>query len=632
MCGINAIVALKNNNIIDFLLNSLKQLQNRGYDSAGISIINNNKFSTIKYASTNKEDSIVKLENNINLINTSPDINIGMAHTRWATHGGRTDFNSHPHISNDGLFQVIHNGIIENYMELKKFLLDKGYTFYSQTDTEVIVNLISYNYNTIAKNIEQVDSENDDKSPIIYQAISNTLSSLEGTWGLVIMSIITPNHLYVVRHGSPILISINDDVVLISSEQSGFCGLVNNYIVLELNDLCQIYINKNENKIHTILNKKYTPREINLHSLTLTPDPYKHWTIKEINEQIESSLRAISLGGRLHDDNSVNLGGLKTHTQYLLEINNIILLGCGTSYHAGLVGTHYFKELNNFNTVLVFDGAEFTEKDIPRIGKTCLILLSQSGETKDLHRCIKIGRENDLFLLGIVNVVDSMIAREVDCGIYLNAGREVGVASTKAFTSQVIILSMLSIWFAQIHNINEHKRKKYIKNLRNISYNIRSIINNFENDKDKILNIFKNKQNMFILGKGKGEAIAKEGALKIKEISYIHAEGYSASSLKHGPFALLDENCSVILLSPMDEHYYKSRNAYEEIKSRISSILVITDNENDSFDNTFIIPHNETYIDLLSIIALQMIAYYLSIEKGINPDKPRNLAKVVTVE
>jgi glucosamine--fructose-6-phosphate aminotransferase (isomerizing) len=625
MCGINAVITLKKDiNIIHSLINSLKQLQNRGYDSAGLSIIHNNEFNTLKYASTNKEDSIEKLEKNIMNLSINEPIYIGMAHTRWATHGGRTDANSHPHISNDGLFQIIHNGIIENYSELKRFLMVKGFCFNSQTDTEIIVNLIAYHYNI-----------SDDKSDVVntvYNSITNTLGMLEGTWGLVILCKLTPNHLYAVRHGSPILLSISDDIVYISSEQSGFCGYINNYIVLDSNDLCQINIDHINNKINTQLNKKYIPKEVNNNTMVMTPEPYRHWTIKEINEQVESSLRAISLGGRLRDDNSVNLGGLREHIDYLMDINNIILLGCGTSYYAGMIGSHYFKELNNFNTVQVFDGAEFSERDIPKIGKTCFILLSQSGETKDLHRCINIGRENNIFLLGIVNVVDSMIAREVDCGIYLNAGREVGVASTKAFTSQVIILSMLSIWFAQIHNINENKRKKYIKNLRIISYHIKNIINRFEEEKERILELFRNKNNMFILGKGKSEAIAKEGALKIKEISYIHAEGYSASSLKHGPFALLDDGCSVILIAPYDEYYYKCKNTYEEVKSRIDSILVITNYENNNFDHSFMIPHNETYCELLSVIPLQLCAYYLSIEKNINPDKPRNLAKVVTVE
>jgi len=625
MCGINAVISLKKDtSVIPFLINSLKQLQNRGYDSAGLSIISNNNFKTLKYASTNSEDSIEKLEKNIHSIGLLESVCIGMAHTRWATHGGRTDINSHPHTSNDGLFQIIHNGIIENYLELKHLLIDSGFIFYSQTDTEIIVNMISYHYNLLENEMEITSRVN--------QAITNTLAILEGTWGLIIICKLTPDHLFTVRHGSPILISISDDIVLISSEQSGFCGYINNYIVLDSNDLCQINIDRTNNKINTQLNKKYIMKEINVNSLVLTPDPYPFWTIKEINEQVESSLRAISLGGRLRDDNRVNLGGLRDHNSYLMDIDNIILLGCGTSYHAGLIGMHYFKELGNFNTVQVFDGAEFSDRDIPKIGKTCFILLSQSGETKDLHRCISIGRENNIFLLGIVNVVDSMIAREVDCGIYLNAGREVAVASTKAFTSQVIILSMLSIWFAQIHNINENKRKKYIKNLRIISYHIRQIINRFEEERDRILNVLRNKNNMFILGKGKSEAIAKEGALKIKEISYIHAEGYSASSLKHGPFALLDCNCSVILLAPFDEHYCKCKNCYEEIRSRIDSILVITNQENNEFDNSFIIPSNETYNELLSIIPLQLTAYYLSIEKEINPDKPRNLAKVVTVE
>ena len=311
-------------------------------------------------------------------------------------------------------------------------------------------------------------------------------------------------------------------------------------------------------------------------------------------------------------------------------IDNLILLGCGTSYYAGLLGINYFKDLCNFNTIQIYDGAEFTKKDIPNIGKTALLLLSQSGETKDLHRCISIGKENNLFLIGVINVVDSMIAREVNCVCYLNAGREVAVASTKSFTSQSIILSMIAIWFSQIHNINFGKRKEYINCLRNLSNDIKKTIEISKKNKD-IINII-DKPNLFILGKGETEAIAKEGSLKIKEITYIHAEGYSSSSLKHGPFALLNKNFPVIIIAIKDNFYNKNINAYEQVKSRNSPIIFITDNSECKYDNKLIIPFNKIYGSLLSIIPIQLFSYYLAIKKNINPDKPRNLAKVVTVE
>ena len=609
MCGISAILT-KKSNVNELLYNSLKQLQNRGYDSAGITTLNS-KFSTIKYASDTNMLALDKLKNNLNIL---PHSNLGIAHTRWATHGSKTDINSHPHMSCDGKICLVHNGIIENFKIIKDNLTNEGYTFKSQTDTEVIANLIAFNYK---------------KNKDIIKSINLTNNVLKGTWGLAILCIDNPNTIFCVRHGSPILISENNDYVIICSEQSGFCGLVNNYFILENNDICIISLKNNKISVNT--NQNYSLKNIVEQNLELSHKPYPNWTLKEIMEQKNSCLRAISLGGRLLNDNEVRLGGLEIEKENLKRIENLIVLGCGTSYNAGLIGVSYFKNLCNFNTVTIYDGAEFTKKDIPKIGKTALLLLSQSGETKDLHRCIKIGRDNDLFLIGVINVVDSMIAREVNCGCYLNAGREMSVASTKSFTSQVIVLSMIAIWFAQIHEINLVKRKKYIKSLRNLGNDFNETLNiSKSNIKNYIHSL--NKNNLFVLGKEKAKAIALEGALKIKEITYNHAEGYSGSSLKHGPFALLDENTPVIMVMPNDEYYIKMENIYYEIKSRNSPIFVITNNKTCKLKNNIVIPDNLIYNDLLCIIPLQFIAYYISILKNINPDIPRNLAKVVTTE
>lgn len=610
MCGIIALLSLYDDKTINYLLNGLKQLQNRGYDSAGICTLDE-EFSLLKYASTKDIDSIKNLELNKFKLKKS---SIGIAHTRWATHGAKTDINSHPHISYDNKVVLVHNGIIENYSNLKLMLESKNIKFKSQTDTEVISNLIAFNYNKLGN---------------FSKAIRESINMMSGTWGLAIMNLDEPNKLYCIRHGSPLLVSQSDDIVMLSSEQSGFCGKTNNYFILDSNDICEI--SKENHKITVNTSKKYDLQNTLDLNFDLTPDPFDHWTLKEICEQFDASLRAISLGGRLLDDNKVRLGGLEGNKEVLKRIDNLIFLACGTSYYAALCGINYFKDMCNFNTLHIIDGAEFTEKDIPKYGNTALVMLSQSGETKDLHRCIKIGKDNDLFMIGVINVVDSMIARECNCGCYLNAGREVGVASTKSFTNQVILLSMIAVWFSQIHDKNNNKRKDYIQSLRNLPYDIKKVIDISLEKKDLFINLL-NKPSLFILGKGKSEAIAKEGSLKIKEITYIHAEGYSGSALKHGPFALLNENMPVILVSPNNEHYAKMNNAYEEIKSRFAPILFITDNDKCKYDNTIIIPKNKVYADLLCVIPLQIAAYYLSIERGLNPDMPRNLAKCVTVE
>ena len=607
MCGIISILS-KNNNIKNIIINGLEQLQNRGYDSAGITYFNQ-KFNTIKYASTNEIRAIEKLKIETKKIEK---FNLGIGHTRWATHGAKTNNNSHPHHSFDNKVILVHNGIIENFDQLKYKLIEQKITFKSETDTEVIANLIAFHYQT--NNF--IDS------------IKLTLDQLEGTWGLVIINTDTPNKLYCVRKGSPLLISQTEDFIMVSSELAGFNGLVSNYFILDGNDLCEMSLE--DNKLELKTQQKYQLKDNNINNFNLSPDPFPHWTIKEIEEQYESSIRALSFGGRLLDENKVKLGGLEPYIQILKRIDNIIFLGCGTSYNAALIGSNYFKELCNFNSISVYDGADFKANDIPKIGNTALIFLSQSGETKDLHRCINIGKELDLFLIGVINVVDSMIAREVDCGVYLNAGREVGVASTKCFTSQVIVLSLISIWFSQIHNHNVNQRKEYVESLRKLPNDIKNTIQVSKENIDRILDIV-NKDNLFILGKGISEYISYESALKIKEISYIHAEGYNGSSLKHGPFALLSEDFPVILISPNNIHYQKMLNVYQEIKSRNAPIIFITNVKTD-IENSLITPNNKKFGDLLTIIPMQLLAYNLSIKKNINPDYPRNLAKSVVVE
>ena len=618
MCGIFGIVLNKteNVNIYNLVIDGLMQLQNRGYDSAGICLIKNDQFEVTKYASTNKINALDKLVSlKLNSINSA----IAIGHNRWATHGMKNDTNAHPHLSNNNAFAIVHNGIIENYNELKEMLKNKMFNFKSQTDTEVIVNLLEYNYEL---------SENKD----IYEVIKTTVNMLTGTYGLLIQSVYEQNKLYCVRNGSPLLIGQNDDEVIITSEQSGFCNKMNNYITLHNDDICIITKCAYNIEVNTIYN--YTKKNITLVESNLTPYPYKHWTLKEIHEQPNVVLNSINKGGRIKNNYEVKLGGLEGYADALKNIQNIILLGCGTSYFAGLYGAYYFKHLCNFNTVQVYDGAEFNEYDIPREGNTAFILISQSGETKDLHRCIEIAKNNNNITIGIINVVDSLIAREVDCGIYCNAGKEVGVASTKAFTSQVVCLSMAAIWFSTLQGINEKKRQRIVADLHNLSSDIKLALDacsSLIKDYAKKLN----NNNMFLLGKGTDEYIAKEGSLKIKEISYIHSEGYSASSLKHGPFALLDENFPVIIFNLDQNHRAKTLNCYQEVASRGAPILIISNDMTLSREvmcDVIYVPENKSYSSLLGIIPIQLLAYHLSINKGINPDKPKNLAKVVTVE
>ena len=656
MCGIVAILnsgsgSGSGSETVHLLLNVLKRLQNRGYDSAGICTITDDTCETVvrKFASEDTLSALVKLTS-IQQVFTNSSIGIG--HTRWATHGGKTDANSHPHVSNDGVFIIVHNGIIENFHSLKTFLLEKGFTFASETDSEVICNLLSFHYDT-PDVFEETSA-----TQTVYDAIRKTTDMLQGTWGLCILCTDTPQSLYCTRNGSPVLIGLTETYAMVVSEQSGFEDDVVKYIVLNNYDICTISKKPHEEAGISI----QTTHAYKMKNIATTPFsthlPYPHWTLKEIHEQRESSLRAISFGGRLLSDNSVKLGGLDSHLELLMNVENLILLGCGTSYHAGMCGLHYFKDLCNFNCVQLFDGADFSLADVPKRGgggKTALLLLSQSGETKDLHRCIAIAKKHNLITIGIINVVDSLIAREVDCGCYLNAGREVAVASTKSFTSQCILLSMVAIWFSQIHDINDVKRHQYVEDLKQLSKDMDILLSDLEANVDEVLPLFSDQDNCFVLGKGDCEPVAREGSLKIKEISYIHSESYSTSSLKHGPFAILRRAFPVILIAPEDEHLTKNVNAFHEMQARYASLLVITNKgqkeKGGGGENAFVcssssssssssnetprvlyIPFNKTYNNILAAIVCQMVAYSLSIRRGINPDMPKNLAKVVTVE
>jgi glucosamine--fructose-6-phosphate aminotransferase (isomerizing) len=606
MCGI--VAYLGEDDFKNYILCGLRFLQNRGYDSVGISYISDCELSTTKFASTYVSDSLDKLEKEVHQKNRVSNCAIG--HTRWATHGNKTDINAHPHHDNKNRISLVHNGIIENYNELKKGLQHKGYFLKSQTDTEIIAVLIGYYL---------------DQNETMENAIQKTLYELMGTWALAIIHKDYPNKIWVTRNGSPLLLGMEEEYIMIASEQIAFNNYVKKYIVIDNHDL--IEITKKDGIIQYNKNiQRYTVKEKIYEDLELHPLNYDHWMLKEISDQPNSILTAINNGGRIDDGFQVKLGGLDTCKKRLLDIEHVIILGCGTSFHSGLWSLEIFKSLDLFITVSIFDGADFTVKDIPKRGRCGIVLISQSGETKDLHRCIQFIKEYDIITIGVVNVVDSLIARETDCGVYLNAGREVAVASTKSFTNQCVILSMIAIWFSQNKNTCIEKRRNIISDLRKLSIQMQNILDTKESLLP-IANMLKTSKTMFILGKGKSEAIAKEGSLKLKEVAYIHAEGYSSSALKHGPFALIEPNLPIILLDIDEEHRDKNNSAYQEIMAREANIIRISDKVGE-----ILIEKNKTYGGLLANMCIQLLSYYIALEKNIHPDFPRNLAKVVTVE
>ncbi len=610
MCGIVAFLS-RRKPAIQYLLNGITILQNRGYDSAGICTINKSqKFINTKYASVNCHSFALNiLKEKLYL---HEDNYIGIAHTRWSTCGIVNDQNAHPHLDYKNRVAIVHNGIIENYQEIKCFLTKKGIEFRSDTDTEVIVNLISYYLDEYCE---------------IWTAINKAMSQLQGTWGVVILYDQDPDHIYVCKKGSPLLVAYDNDFTIVASESAAFSQYTNKYIVLRDNEIVKLGVEKQ------LLDYEFKIIE-DLQEITLTPEPYPHWMLKEIFEQPTTSMRAINMGGRICDNYNVKLGGLSNHKEELLKIENLLIVASGTSYHAGLLGAKYFRYLKCFNTVNVIDAVEFILDDLP-MNMPGIIVLSQSGETKDVHRVVELAKSHSVIIIGIINVVGSLISRESDCGIYLNAGREVAVASTKSFTSQVIVLALMALWFSQnkIEGL-KYKRAGLIENIRNISLNFTDIIRNIStNIGDDLIERLKDTQHIFILGKGLTYPIAREGSLKIKEISYIHAESYSGGALKHGPFALIKQGMPILIIVLDNEDAEKMHIAAEEVKARGAYTIIITNLKkyNKSlYDYQIQIPDCGIMTSLMAILPIQYLAYKLALGLGYNPDFPRHLAKVCT--
>jgi glucosamine--fructose-6-phosphate aminotransferase (isomerizing) len=638
MCGITFIYSKKNINALEHIFNSLELIQNRGYDSMGICYMNSNtnKHDILKKASTSKKDCFDLLKNIY--IKKNLDSNIfskfALGHTRWATHGGKTDYNAHPHYSQNGDIILVHNGIINNFLAIKEFLIANNYKFYSDTDSEVIANLIEY-YTLTSVNFEE--------------ALKKCLQKLEGTWALIIVYTKIPDTYYITRKGSPLLLGYNTNYIICASETNGFVGLVYDYIPLSDNTIVKVNNNSykflGENNEYDLSNNNANNNSVKkaiYEDFHNAKKDYAHWMLKEIMEQPETIQKAYNYGGRINN-NKIKLGGLDRIINNINSIDFVYLIGCGTSFNASILGEIYFNEINYFINVKTVNACEFDENTLPNgrsIAKTVCIFLSQSGETIDVYNCLKICKQKKCLTMGIINKVDSLIAREVDCGVYLNAGSEISVASTKSFTSMLIVLSLISMWFID----NELNNIKNLNCLRVLSSNITQLLNN-----SKIMNkvsilktniINDNINSIFILGKHKLYPIACEAALKIKEVTYIHCEGFSAGSLKHGPFALLDSSNLTLLLIDYNDitNYANIKSTYYEILGRETNLFVITNSQTviDELqinESKYILLYKlDYYNEIIFTVLLQKLAYEISIAKNINPDKPRNLAKVVTVE
>ena len=599
MCGITG--CLQKKKAMVTVIGALHRLQNRGYDSAGVCCLHQNKLIIQKYISDSKQNAI-------DSINMDPisrfDTDIAIGHTRWATHGPKTVQNAHPHFDDTRRFSLVHNGIIENYQTLRSTLLQHNYQFYGQTDSEVAVKFLHF----------LIEHGGDIRA--FHQ-------SLQGSWAIIYMDSKQPNKLFFLKNGSPLIIGFNKDKdkIMFASELTGFDKDITKYHVIEDGDYGFVTVKK-----RAIVNstKQYQQKMVPHSLFETTLGEYPHWTLKEIHDQPWAIRQLIQ--SRLVKE---KLFFPELNTLPVKNSDHFIFLGCGTSYHAACTALPFFKKFSGA-TMEVIDGSDFEPEDIPPERNTLLILLSQSGETKDLYRALTIGKKHHLPSIGIINVENSLIARQVDAVLYLKAGREHAVASTKSFTNQVVMLLMLSLWLS---SEEQPDTKKYLRDMKNLPQDYERIIKLSLTEIPKMVPLFHGQNHCFILGKGMNEWIAKEGALKIKEISYIHAEGFSASALKHGPFALLTEKIPVILLANDDRYNHIISNATSEIKSRKATTIHITNKFSMAdTDQLFYYDTQSNLFPLLSIVPLQVLAYYLALEREHHPDYPRNLAKVVTVD
>ena len=614
MCGIVGYIGHRE--AYPIIIKGLKRLEYRGYDSAGITLFGD-------------ETHLVKTKGKVSDLEqlaSSEDIHgntLGLGHTRWATHGIPSNVNSHPHTSNSGNISIVHNGIIENYASLKKILIENGFTFSSDTDTEVLVNLIEY-----------VKISQDVK---IGQAVQIALNQVVGAYAIAVFDSERPNEVIVAKLGSPLAIGIGKDEYFIASDASPFIEYTNRTIYLEDNEMAVISRKKGFKMYSITSDTVVTPKiqEIQLSLEKIEKGGFDHFMLKEIHEQ-PTAITDTFRGRLFVEDQKINISGIEQHLDVFQHADRITIVACGTSWHAGLVAEYLFEDAARIPVEVEY-ASEFRYRN-PVINKgDVVIAISQSGETADTLAAIKLAKEKGAFVFGVCNVVGSSIARETDSGAYTHAGPEIGVASTKAFTTQLTVITMMALRLGQLRGtIDNDNFNRVATQLVTLPAQIQEVLK-YDTLIKKIAAAYKDASNFLYLGRGYNFPAALEGALKLKEISYIHAEGYPAAEMKHGPIALIDENMPVVVIATNKGHYEKIVSNVQEIKSRNAKIISIVTKGDESVkllsDHVIEIPEvTEALVPILASIPLQLLSYHIAVMRGCNVDQPRNLAKSVTVE
>ena len=610
MCGIVGYIG--NKNCVPILIDGLKRLEYRGYDSAGIGIIRDNDALVIK-----NKGKVSLLEEKLNEQTLSS--NLGIGHTRWATHGIPNELNAHPHTNSKNNLFIIHNGIIENFQVLKNALKALGYNFESDTDSEVFAHLIDSFLN---------------KGYNLSKSVQMALNEIEGTYGIAVIYTLEPDKIIVARKGSPLVIGLGEGENFVASDVSAILAHTKQVIYLDDGEFAEI--NKDSYSVKTIADETIEKEihEINMSLDDIDRGGFDHFMLKEIMEQPES-VRNSMRGRLLVEEGSAKLGGLTDVTDRLVNSKRIIISACGTSWHAALVGEYMLEQYARIPVEVEY-ASEFRYRNPIVSSEDSIFLISQSGETADTLAALREAKSKGALALGICNVVGSTIARESMAGVYIHAGPEIGVASTKAFTSQLVVLGLITLLISERKGLNKKKAIDLAKELRSIPEKIEQILKLNEGI-ERLAENFKNAQNFLYLGRGYNFPVALEGALKLKEISYIHAEGYPAAEMKHGPIALIDENMPVVFIAPKDSTYEKVLSNIQEVKARGGKIIAIADDEDGDIDElvdySIKVPRTiEILTPILTSIPLQLLAYHIAVKKGLNVDQPRNLAKSVTVE